>query len=196
MERAHLSESLETPRLRLKRVHTVVSAETRAVIEAERPRFLAYFPSLDPKLSSADLMRDFTRECEELWSRFEEYAYELRAREDGRFIGHASVHALAFKHECAELAYWVRSEAEGKGYVSEAVTGLEQYLFGRGFHRVEIRCDTLNVASKKVAERCGYTLDGTLRQHMKRRDGTYRDSYVFGKLAQEAGQRTSDGAKK
>ena len=186
MDRAHLTENLEGPRIVLTRVATMLSSETRGVIDAERARFLAYFPALNPALSTMELTRDFAREVEELWSRFEEYAYEIRERTSGRFIGHASVHALAFKHECCELAYWVRSEAEGQGYISEAVTTLERYLFGRGFHRVEIRCDVLNLASQKVATRCGYTLDGRLREHMKRRDGSYRDSFVFGKLAHEA----------
>ena len=61
-------------------------------------------------------------------------------RDSGRFLGHASVHTLAFKLECVELSYWVRSEAAGQGYIYEAVGALEHYLFSRGFHRVEIRC--------------------------------------------------------
>jgi RimJ/RimL family protein N-acetyltransferase len=186
VERFHLDDSLAGPRILLQRTEQLSSDVLSALaLDVERARFLLYFPALAPSLDLAGLGAAFATELRTLREHFEEYAYEVRERAGGRFLGHASVHAIAWKHGCAELAYWIRSDAEGQGYVSETVRVLEGYLFMRGFHRVEIRCDVLNTASAKVAERCGYVREGTLREHMLRRDGSYRDSFVFGKLARE-----------
>jgi RimJ/RimL family protein N-acetyltransferase len=179
-----LHEALDGPRLSLTRA-TPLGDDVLTTIDAEHDRFLLYYPMIDPSLRGVPLCEGLSRELDQLWTKGEEFAYVLRDRASFAFVGHASVHALQWKHECAELAYWVTSASEGKGYVSEAVGVLESYLFDVGFHRVEIRCDVLNLASARVAERCGYTLDGTLRGHMKRRDGSYRDSRVFGKLVHE-----------
>lgn len=184
MERGHLAEQLEGVRLVLRRATPLAEDEKRA-LDAERARFGLFFPALEPALVGPPLHDAFAREVDRLWASGEEYAYALRQRADGAFVGHASVHALSFEHERAEIAYWVTEKCAGQGFASEAVGTLEAHLFARGFHRVEIRCDALNESSRKVAERCGYVLEGRLREHMRRRDGTYRDSLVFGKLLRE-----------
>jgi RimJ/RimL family protein N-acetyltransferase len=181
----HLPIRIEGSRLTLLAAGPVAS-DAAEVITREHTRFALYFPMLAPSVGPELLPAAFATEAQKLWANFEEYAYELRTAES-RFVGHLSVHALAWKHDCAELAYWVRADAEGQGFVKEAVHIAETALFGLGFHRLEIRCDVRNEPSRKVAERCGYRLEARLREHMRRRDGSYRDSYVFGKLAGEVG---------
>jgi ribosomal-protein-alanine N-acetyltransferase len=48
-------------------------------------------------------------------------------------------------------------------------------------HRVNAVCDIENVASSRVLERCGFTLDATFRDHEFRR-GRYISLEVFSKL--------------
>ena len=181
VDKVHLTEAFDAERFRARRF-SEVDAATLSLIEAQPERFFAYLPP-DPGLRGADLVQALETELNRLWDGHEEYAYSLIENDTGRLLGHMSVHALAYKHDCCELAYWIREEAGGQGYVSEAVRAVERMLFGCGFHRIEIRCDTNNRPSAAVAERCGYTLDGTLRGHMRRADGSYRDSFVYGKLS-------------
>lgn len=180
VERRHLGESFSAERFDAVRFETVDEA-CLALIEREPDRFFAYLPP-DPGTRGEALQRSLGDELKRLWEQHEEYAYSLVEKESARLLGHVSVHAIKWSHHCCELAYWIRSDAAGRGYVSEAVRAAERFLFATGFHRIEIRCDTLNKPSAAVAQRCGYTLDGTLRQHMRRADGTYRDSLVYGKL--------------
>jgi RimJ/RimL family protein N-acetyltransferase len=52
----------------------------------------------------------------------------------------------------------------GKGIVSQAVSLLSSYLFnGLRINRLEIRMDTRNLASQKVAIKCGFTKEGVSR---------------------------------
>jgi ribosomal-protein-serine acetyltransferase len=190
VQRSHLPTSIHDVRIALCRADPVGSEAQRAISD-EAPRFLLYFPALAEAPCPDGLAVAFARESAKLWEAYDEYAYALHDRVSGAFVGHASVHALMWKHGCAELAYWVTSSAAGRGYASAAVDALTDMLFERGFHRVEIRCDVRNEASRKVAERCGFRLDGTLREHMRRGDGTFRCSHVFGRLAHERGERGS-----
>ena len=159
---------------------------------AEWQRFARFFPELAPELDpdESTLRARFHELLAQRRDAFEEYAYELRVRTTSDFLGHASVHALMWKHGCAEIGYWVRTQAEGQGFVAEAVGVLERTLFEHGFQRAEIRCDAENHLSAAVARRCGYVLDGTLRAHMRRLDGSYRSSFVFGKLREDAAPST------
>ncbi|WP_194270538.1 GNAT family N-acetyltransferase [Glaciimonas soli] len=64
-----------------------------------------------------------------------------------------------------EIGYTLYAlEQRGQGIVSEAVRLLSAYLFkSRMINRLEIRMDTNNIASEKVAIKCGYQKEGISR---------------------------------
>ena len=64
-----------------------------------------------------------------------------------------------------EIAYILFDQASrGKGYMTEAVTLLVKYLFAtKKINRLQLTVFPDNVASKKVADRCGFTREGVLR---------------------------------
>jgi len=54
-----------------------------------------------------------------------------------------------------------------------------------GFGRVKIQTDALNTRSTAAIARLGATREGVLRRHMRREDGTFRDTVVFSILRDE-----------
>ena len=54
-----------------------------------------------------------------------------------------------------------------------------------GFERVEAEVAKGNKASIKLAERCGFKLEGIKRKGLILDDGTYMDVYVYGMLIQK-----------
>ena len=88
------------------------------------------------------------------------------------------------------VGYWVDAPREGRGYVAEAVRGaLAGLVFGSlGAHRARIECNETNERSWRVAERCGFTREGHLRQtrpNPRLPDGSYSGDYVYGLLRSE-----------
>ena len=82
-----------------------------------------------------------------------------------------------------EIGYWVRTSRVGRGYVQEAVRAIARMAFDvLGAARLEILCNDRNVRSWRVAERCGFTLEGVLRSHAREVDGTLRDTRVYARL--------------
>lgn len=53
------------------------------------------------------------------------------------------------------------------------------------FERVQIKTDNLNVRSQDAIERIGATFEGQLRSHMKRKDGSMRDTMMYSFIRSE-----------
>jgi RimJ/RimL family protein N-acetyltransferase len=64
-----------------------------------------------------------------------------------------------------ELSYQLYDERHaGRGYASEAVELLVDYLFGaKREHRIHLVIVPENAASRRIAEKCGFVLEGTVR---------------------------------
>jgi RimJ/RimL family protein N-acetyltransferase len=56
---------------------------------------------------------------------------------------------------------------------------------GCGYGRVKIQTDALNTRSQAAIAKLGAQREGVLRRHMRREDGTFRDTVVFSILADE-----------
>ncbi|HEX7005226.1 MAG TPA: GNAT family N-acetyltransferase [Trueperaceae bacterium] len=111
---------------------------------------------------------------------FEDLRFHYFDRASGELLGSSGLHRIDWRVPRFEIGYWIRTSAAGRGYVSEAVRGLASVAFERlGARRVEIRCDDLNEASGRVARRCGFTLDGVLRNWTIGTDGTVRDERIY-----------------
>ena len=76
-------------------------------------------------------------------------------------------------------------QARGKGYATEAVRLLVEYLF-KSFtiNRLEVRMDTRNNASETIALKCGFMKEGSLRQSLFVR-GRYIDIHLYALLREE-----------
>jgi RimJ/RimL family protein N-acetyltransferase len=96
-----------------------------------------------------------------------------------------------------EIGYWCRKRFEGQGFISEAVRGITTFAFETlGARRVEIRCDSRNIRSRRVAVRAGYPLEGKLRNDTLNNEGALRSTLVFAMISAdyEALQVTNGGA--
>jgi RimJ/RimL family protein N-acetyltransferase len=95
-------------------------------------------------------------------------------------VGGTGLHRMDWSVPRFEIGYWVRRSFEGKGYVSEAVRALTRLAFGTlGAERVEIHCGHRNLRSQLVAERCGFVLEGRLRNQRRENTGELRDTLVY-----------------
>lgn len=85
-----------------------------------------------------------------------------------------------------EVGYWCRSSCQRRGYVTEAVKGLTRIGFEQlGANRIEIRCDSRNVRSYRIAERTGYKLEAELKYEQRAPDGILRTTLVYALFSDE-----------
>ena len=82
-------------------------------------------------------------------------------------------------HDVAEIGYWARREARGRGVTTRALALASSLAFEEGAARVQLRADVENVPSRRVAEKAGFTAEGVLREaHWNARLGR-RQSWVM-----------------
>ena len=61
----------------------------------------------------------------------------------------------------AEIGYWVKREARGRGVATRAVRLVTEWgLVEVGLSLIELLADVRNLASQRVAEKAGYTRHG------------------------------------
>lgn len=99
----------------------------------------------------------------------------------GRVIGGAGLHKPDWSVRRFEIGYWLAPRALGRGLATEAVVALSRMAFEQlRARRLEIRTDVRNQASRAVAQRCGYLLEGVLRSEALDMAGEPTDTCVFG----------------
>lgn len=85
--------------------------------------------------------------------------------EAGRYAGGCGINQISRLAGVANLGYWVRSSAAGRGVATAAVLELIPWVFlNTPLHRLEIVAAVGNVRSQRVAEKVGAHRDAVLRK--------------------------------
>jgi [ribosomal protein S5]-alanine N-acetyltransferase len=90
--------------------------------------------------------------------------YGVIRRQDDRLVGCVWTKRTDWVGRLTEVSYAVTAEARGFGVAAEALDALTVALMlEHGFQRIEVRVAPGNVASRRVAEKAGFTYEGLLR---------------------------------
>jgi RimJ/RimL family protein N-acetyltransferase len=180
--------SFETPRLLL-RTFAVADAPQlhEALVESigELREHLWFLPWVaeDPSLESAEARCRQAAGSFLLRSDLPFLAFE---RGSSRLVGSMGLHRTDWPLPKTEVGYWVRTSDVGQGYATEAVQALTAWaLGGLGAQRVELVPEELNAGSRAVALRCGFRLEGVLRNAARSPDGRLRSTCVYARLPGE-----------
>lgn len=146
-----------------------------AAVEESRENIRPWLAWTEKTLKPEDSFVFLTDWCQKNWENKTGFTYLIYNKADGCLLGCIDLLDIKEKHKSGDIGYWIRSSAEGKGYMHEAVLALEKAAFDAGFNRITIGNDTRNTRSANVAARAGYHLDGVLRQN---RWSEYWQSFV------------------
>ncbi|MES3013783.1 MAG: GNAT family protein [Pseudomonadota bacterium] len=148
----------------------------------EMHQFLAALPwiAAEPSPDAAEL---YCRNGQANFVARKDLPFFLFERTTGQLVGATGLHRTVWATPKTEVGYWVRSSRSGRGLIAEVVEATVQYAFARiGVVRVELITDEANLASRKVADRCGFVLEGTLRHDHKAPDGSLRNTCLYARF--------------
>lgn len=174
-----LPTSLLSPRLLIRAPRAEDAPQLFEAVRESLPELQPWMPwaTLDYSLKGC---RENLSEAAKRFAEGSDLRYHFFAREDGRLLGSSGLHRIDWRVPRFEIGYWIRTSRTGQGLVSETVRALSRLAFEElHARRVEIRCDHLNVASGLVAERCGFQLEGLLRNWKRGSDGSLRDERIY-----------------
>ena len=98
----------------------------------------------------------------------------------GQAVGGIGIHPLAdIERKNAELGYWLGEPFWGKGIITKAVTEMIDYGFKNfDISRIFARPFGTNLASQKVLEKAGFTLEARLPKTFFKND-EYIDELIY-----------------
>ena len=128
----------------------------------------------------------FIKDSTQAWKEDRAWDYSVRMKDDpGTHVGNISMWSVSKLGKIAEIGYWVRTDRTSRGVCTEAVGRLlEEAFTDMGFHKVVLRIAVGNDASDRVAEKLGFTKEGTLREELLIR-GNWVDHTLWSLLDRE-----------
>jgi RimJ/RimL family protein N-acetyltransferase len=156
-----------------------------AIVESlpELRRFLASLPWVAAE-PSPEASEAWCRNAAANFLARRDLPFLMFEREGGALVGATGLHRTVWETPRTEIGYWCRTTRAGRGYVSEAVAAVARYAHENlRAVRVEIVTDEANLASRRVAERCGFELEGVLRHERRAPDGSLRNTCIYARLA-------------
>lgn len=117
-----------------------------------------------------------------------EQAFAITDAAGGRVLGAIGVRWNE-TGDVGEIGYWLRADARGAGLGTRALVLISRWALARdGVARLQLRADVENIASRRVAEKASYTLEGVLRSaHWNARIGRRQDWALYSLLPGELG---------
>lgn len=113
--------------------------------------------------------------------------WAVRELSSDQIVGTTRYHDIVAGIDRVEIGYTWYARRWQRSHVN---TVCKTLLFAHAFETlgckvVGLRTDNFNFASQKAIAALGAKLDGVLRHHFARRDGTVRDSYMYSVIAAE-----------
>jgi len=131
------------------------------LVEACNEFFIARYTSVPvPYLTSH--ARTFVEHAKKLATSAE--GLHLLSVLDNQVVGCVGA-TIRSNHKTVEIGYWVVKEARGQNVAFRSALLLCKYLFEHtDTLRIDLKAAVENTASNRVAQKLGFTLEGTLRQ--------------------------------
>jgi RimJ/RimL family protein N-acetyltransferase len=171
-------------------------ADAPAIAEACRDEEIArWLDSVPQPYTQADA-RAYIALSRRGWKERTLAAFAITDAASGEVLGSVGVSVVDADQAVAEIGYWVKRAARGRGAATRAVRLASRWALAEcGVQRLQLRADVHNLASQKVAERAGFTREGVLRSsRYSPRRGRRVDFVIYSLLPGELETATGEGS--
>lgn len=177
----HVSTELTTPRLKLRRFREGDGEAVFNLIERERDRLEPSFPVSVAFVTSPGRGELFVRRKLTEWYLGSSYSFAIFTQDTDEYIGYLAIKGLDWTVPKADMGYYLANSHARQGLMSEAVTAAIRFAFMEvRLTRVFLRIAPDNLASLKVAEKCGFVREGLLRSDFSPGDRPPQDMVYYG----------------
>jgi RimJ/RimL family protein N-acetyltransferase len=177
-----IPESFDTERLTIRVPRPGEGAEVNAAVLESIEELQRWMPWATP-VPTVENSEVYGRQARAKFFAREELGLRFFLKGTDTFVGASGLMVRGWDVPAFEIGYWVRRRFVGQGYCTEAVRAIAAMAFDvLKAERIEIRCDDHNDRSWRVAERCGFTLEGIRRHDARTPLGELRDTRVYVRL--------------
>jgi RimJ/RimL family protein N-acetyltransferase len=154
---------------------------TGILVAHQDPQIVRWFGVAQP-YTEADARRYIEQEAPQEWARGAEAIFVIAGPDDS-YAGSVDLRVSAADPAVGEVGFLVAPQARGRGQATAAVRALVEWgITELGLVRIQWRAEVGNDASRRVAEKAGFTMEGLVRQGYDQ-DGRRRDCWIGSLLA-------------
>ncbi len=154
------------------------------LIERNRPRLLDFFAGT---VAVTKTIEDTKQHLADVISNTEKnnyFSFVLIDNMSGKLVGSMQIKSIDWTIPKAELGYYIDAEYEGKKLVTRAISILVDFGFNElKLNKLFIRTAEENAASRAIAEKNGFILEGIITADYKTTSGRIVDTMYFGRLS-------------
>ncbi len=152
-------------------------------VTANKARLEAFFPVTIENTTTLESTAVFINEML-IKSRVKlNYPFVVIDKQTNNIIGYIHVKNIDWDIPKAELGFFTDEEYAGKGILHQAMTLVIDHFFNElGFEKLYLRTHELNTSARKLAEKCGFVMEGQLRKDHRTTAGELVDLYYYGLL--------------
>ncbi|MES2554510.1 MAG: GNAT family protein [Bacteroidota bacterium] len=159
------------------------TADYFSVVAANKARLEAFFPVTVANARSLETLTTFVEELLLRVDKRENYPYIVIDNDSGKIIGYIHVKNIDWDIPKGELGFFIDEHYAGKGILKQAMTLIIDYLFHElGFEKIYLRTHESNGPARRLAEKCGFEIEGRLRKDHRTTAGELVDLFYYGLL--------------
>lgn len=141
------------------------------------------FTTVPSPYNWSDAVEFVDRASAQVWPGFE----VAITGDDDALLGTCGLRVRDEDNDVVAIGYMVSPLARGRGIATRATRLLIEFAWSVGAHRVALDAFATNLASRRVAEHCGMTQEGILREAHLGNGGIRHDVVLYGLLRSDPG---------
>ena len=177
-----LPEQFESERLTIRAPRVRDAAEIHAAVIESRDMLMPWIRWAKDEPSLQDRKKHLRKVRRRFLSR-KDFSFNLFLRGTDTFVGTCELAKIDMSVPKVEIWYWARKSFVGHGYITEGVNAVTDCVVKHfGARRVELHIDDRNERSWRVAERCGFELEGILHNYARAENGSLENTRVYARI--------------
>ncbi len=151
------------------------------MVENNRERLRKFFAGTISRTNNLEETKQFILEMEEGIKNKIYFPYVLVDAENDSFVGFYDLKNIEWSVPKSEIGYFIDVNYAGKGLGAKALKAFCEHCFSDyGFEKLFIRTHESNLPARKIAEKCGFEIEGTIRKDYRTSSGQLVDVMYYG----------------
>ncbi|HKC69950.1 MAG TPA: GNAT family protein [Bacteroidia bacterium] len=154
------------------------------LVENNRARLSNFFTGTVAKTKTLESTKIFLDENLKKTEAKTYFSFIVIDDTNNTFAGFLDIKNIDWTVPKAELGCYIDEKYANKGISSKALATFTNYCFANfEFKKLFLRTHQTNSSARRIAEKCGFEIEGTLRRDYKTTSGELVDLIYYGKLA-------------
>lgn len=152
------------------------------MVQRNRERLADFFVGTVSRTKTFEEAQEFVEEMIRRTISRTYYPYVIIDDSNNCLVGFIDLKNIDWNIPKTEIGYYIDEAYAGKGIITQALGLVCEHCFDeKGFEKLFLRTHPQNISAQRVAEKCGFELEGTMRNDYKTSSGDLIDLLYFGK---------------